>query len=126
MPLFWRRLRNLGARLLEWRGKVETDPFAAFGMVEGERGTVQHQAVGKCWIAVELVADDRVTDAQRVCGVYAQLMGATGTRVEFDAGCVWIAFNYPPVGNTEFALFGVVDLLGTVGPVDAEGQFDMA
>ena len=44
--------------------------------------------------------------------------------VQLDDGS--ITFNHPPVGNTEFPVFGVVDLLGTVGPVDAEGQFDMA
>ena len=67
-----------------------------------------------------------MTDAEGVRGVYAKLVGATGARGEFDAGRVPVSLQDLPIAYAEFAVFGVVDLSGPIGPVDAEGKFDMA
>ena len=52
---------------------------------------MEHQAVGERGIAVEMVADYRVADAQRVGRVDAELVGAAGARGEFDAGRIAIS-----------------------------------
>ena len=44
----------------------------------------------------------------------------------FDAGRVPVSLQDLPIAYAEFAVFGVVDLSGPIGPVDAEGKFDMA
>ena len=87
---------------------------------------MEHQAVGERGIAVEMVADYRVADAQRVGRVDAELVGAAGVRGEFDAGRVPVSLQDLPIAYAEFAVFGVADLSGPIGPVDAEGKFDMA
>ena len=86
---------------------------------------MEHEAIGQRRVAIKSVADDRMADAEGMGSVNAQLMGAAGLWLEFDACRVAVALEDLPIANAELAVLGVVDLFGPVGPVDSEGQLDM-
>lgn len=93
-------------------------------MAEAQAGGVEFHLSGVAPVAVERVVDDGGAEALRVGGVDPELVGAAGEGFEVDAGDAILDRELAPVGDAGLAVDFVVDLVGSVFDVEAEGQGD--
>lgn len=95
-------------------------------MVESELGGVKFHFTGVPAISVEGVSDDGNAEAFFVGGMDAKLMSAAGDGVEGDAGEAVFEAEIFPMAGAHLAMDLVVDLMGTIFDVEAEGESDGA
>jgi hypothetical protein len=95
-------------------------------MVELEEGGVEHHLVAIAAGAVEAIADYGGAESQGVGGVQPELMGAAGERGKLEPGVLSFNRNFPPVGNSQLAVFPIMNLQRAVVWVEAEMQTDFA
>ena len=80
-----RRPETSATCLLKAAGRKEVHRFARDGMTEREFGGVQVHTVGAL-DAVEGVAENRTGETSGMGAMHAELMRATGFRIEVDKG----------------------------------------
>lgn len=73
---------------------------------------------------VEAVADDGTVQAERMRGMDAELVGASGEGKELNAGEAGGPNQYAPTGDADFSLHRVEDLIGAAVGVESERQLD--
>ena len=73
---------------------------------------MQHQpfALARCLAAVEPVTDNRRIEPVRVRRMNAQLVGATGVRLELNPSSAALARQRAPVRDCRLSTYRIVDL----------------
>ena len=115
--------------------------FAAYGLSEGDFFSMQHETFAFFAGSIQRVTCDWNTKTAKfywTAGSKAELVGAAGERREFDAGKlsrtvtstplsdrgVYLLYtNLSPLGDSEFAVYFVVNLMWTVIWIQAEWKF---
>ena len=91
-------------------------------MHERKRRCMQEQPVAGA--TVKCVTNDRRTDAERMRGVYAQLMRSTRARNQLDTRLAITPLDGPPLRQRCFSVDRIIDLAGPIVEVDPKCQVD--
>ena len=95
-------------------------------MAKGQKTGVEQQFSRQFSPAVEPVADNGHAQSQGMGGVQTQLMGASGEGYELHPAPFSFDAKEPPAADAHFPMHRVMDLIGPVVRVKAEGQADLA